>query len=77
MKLTKRRLLLRIRIDDQDITRLESIGQKMGMKTNVVASRLVNWFASQDPVMRERILGLRGPREAERAARVILDRIFR
>jgi hypothetical protein len=56
MKMTKRRVVVRIVIDPAANTGLESVSATLGMKPEVLANRVLEWVMSQDSQIREMIL---------------------
>lgn len=51
------RVTLRVRLDATTKEQIVEIGHRRGMTQGVLVSRLVSWFASQEPTIQSAIVG--------------------
>jgi hypothetical protein len=77
VRTTKRRIVLRIQLDAEARAGLESISETTGMKTHVIATRIVDWLLAQDDEIRNGILESESEQRDEALSQLILRRIAR
>ena len=75
MKVAKRRLFLHVQLHPKTVTKFEKTCDQFGTTPYKLASRLMHWFADQEPQIRQSILSARSREEMQAAAIAVLERI--